>query len=59
MASSAPAAAGRRFMFGALAALPMLPELLAATAAQAQTAPLASWNDGRPDFNGLPLRWKV
>ena len=33
-------------MLSALAALPLLPELLGATRAQAQTAPLASWNDG-------------
>ena len=41
----------RRFLLGTLAALPMLPRLLSATVAQAQTdqtqsTSLASWNDG-------------
>ncbi len=37
----------RRFVLGALAALPALPGLLTAGAAEAQPAtPLASWNDG-------------
>ena len=37
----------RRLVLGALAALPVLPGLFGATAAQAQgAAPLASWNDG-------------
>ena len=38
--------ASRRFMLGVLAALPTLPALFATATAQAQTAPLASWNDG-------------
>jgi haloacid dehalogenase-like hydrolase len=41
------APASRRFILGVLAALPTLPALFGAGAAQAQTAtPLASWNDG-------------
>ena len=37
----------RRLLLGALAAMPALPGILDATAAEAQTgAPLASWNDG-------------
>ena len=46
MPSSASPAASRRFMLGVLAALPTLPALFGATAAQAQTTPLQSWNDG-------------
>ena len=42
--SNAPS---RRLVLGALAAIPTLPALLDATAAQAQTGTaLASWNDG-------------
>jgi phosphoserine phosphatase len=44
--SSSAAPASRRFMLGVLAALPALPALFGATGAQAQTAPLTSWNDG-------------
>jgi phosphoglycolate phosphatase-like HAD superfamily hydrolase len=40
------ATASRRFMLGVLAALPALPTLFGTATAQAQTAPLASWNDG-------------
>jgi len=36
----------RRLVLGALTVLPVLPELLGATTAQAQIAPLASWNEG-------------
>src|SRR4051794_37309581 len=41
----------RRFLLGTLTVLPMLPRLISATVAQAQTdqtqpASLASWNDG-------------
>ncbi len=46
MSSATSAVAGRRFVLGALAALPALPTLFGTPAAQAQTAPLASWNDG-------------
>src|SRR6476659_5845940 len=46
MPSSASAVAGRRFMLSVLAALPALPTLSGTTTAQAQTTPLASWNDG-------------
>ena len=46
MSSSLPVGPNRRLLLSALAALPLLPELLGATKAQAQTAPLASWNDG-------------
>jgi phosphoglycolate phosphatase-like HAD superfamily hydrolase len=46
MPSSSSSGPNRRFLLAALAALPVLPGLLSATAAQAQTAPLASWNDG-------------
>jgi hypothetical protein len=46
MATPTPSIASRRFMLGVLAALPALPALLGAIPAQAQTAPLASWNDG-------------
>ena len=46
MSSSLPVGPNRRFLLSAVAALPLLPELLSATKAQAQTAPLASWNDG-------------
>ena len=46
MSSSLPVGPNRRLVLSALAALPLLPELLGATRAQAQTAPLASWNDG-------------
>ncbi len=38
--------ANRRFILGALAAMPALPALLGATAGRAETDPLASWNDG-------------
>jgi haloacid dehalogenase-like hydrolase len=40
------APASRRFMLGALAALPILPTMLGATTARAQTTPLQSWNEG-------------
>src|SRR5271157_4023833 len=47
MPSSPPHAPTRRFLLGALAALPTLPGLFGAPVAQAQAAtPLASWNDG-------------
>ena len=46
MQSTASEGPNRRLLLGALAALPMLPGLFGATNAQAQTAPLASWNDG-------------
>jgi hypothetical protein len=46
MPTTPPDGPSRRFMLGALAVLPALPGLLGATAAQAQTTPLASWNDG-------------
>jgi phosphoglycolate phosphatase-like HAD superfamily hydrolase len=36
----------RRLMLGALAALPMLSKFVGTAAAQTQTIPLASWNDG-------------
>jgi len=36
----------RRLMLGAVAVLPMLPKLVGTAVAQAQIAPLASWNDG-------------
>ena len=44
--TSASITATRRFVLGVLAALPALATQIGATAAQAQTAPLASWNDG-------------
>ena len=40
------APARRRFMLGALAALPILPAMFGATTAKGQTAPLQSWNEG-------------
>src|SRR6202030_2127856 len=40
------APASRRFMLGALAALPIVPAIFGAITAQAQTAPLQSWNEG-------------
>ena len=46
MAAPKPFLASRRFMLGVLTALPSLPALFGVTPAQAQTAPLASWNDG-------------
>jgi hypothetical protein len=46
MPTSTSTPASRRFMLGAVAALPALPTLFGATAAQAQGMPLASWNDG-------------
>nr|WP_294564161.1 HAD family hydrolase [uncultured Rhodopila sp.] len=46
MSASDSTVAGRRFMLGVLAAMPALPTLFSATIAQAQTDPLASWNDG-------------
>lgn len=46
MQSTTSSGPNRRILLGALAALPMLPGLLGATMAQAQPAPLASWNDG-------------
>jgi hypothetical protein len=46
MSASGSAVASRRFMLGVLAALPALPALLRPGTAQAQTDPLASWNDG-------------
>jgi hypothetical protein len=36
----------RRVLVAALAVAPTLPQLLTLAAAQAQTSPLASWNDG-------------
>ena len=44
--SSTSSGPKRRHMLGALAALPLLPGLVGSTIAQAQTAPLSSWNDG-------------
>ena len=38
--------ASRRFILGVLATLPVVPTLSGTTTAQAQTTPLASWNDG-------------
>ncbi len=47
MSSSVSDGLSRRLVLGALAAMPALPGLLDAAAAQAQTTtPLASWNDG-------------
>jgi hypothetical protein len=46
MSASGSAVASRRFMLSVLAAMPALPALLRPGAAQAQTDPLASWNDG-------------
>jgi phosphoglycolate phosphatase-like HAD superfamily hydrolase len=46
LSSYLPVGPNRRLVLSALAALPLLPELLGATRAQAQSAPLASWNDG-------------
>jgi phosphoserine phosphatase len=46
MSGSDSAVASRRFMLGVLASMPVLPALLGATTARAQTNPLASWNDG-------------
>src|SRR5271167_2377524 len=47
MVTSSPDGVSRRLVLGALAAMPALPGLLDASAAQAQnTTPLASWNDG-------------
>jgi len=47
MVTSSPDGLSRRLVLGALAAMPALPGLLDASAAQAQNAtPLASWNDG-------------
>ncbi len=47
MPSSFSEGPSRRLLLGGLVALPLLPDLLGATAAKAQTAtPLASWNDG-------------
>src|SRR3954451_22486257 len=46
METPASSVASRRFTLGVLAALPTLPALFGAPTAQAQTAPLASWNDG-------------
>ncbi len=47
MSSSHSDGLSRRFVLGALAAMPALPGLLNAGAAEAQTAtPLASWNEG-------------
>ena len=46
MSASDSPVASRRFMLGVLAAMPAVPTLLGATAALAQTVPLASWNDG-------------
>src|SRR3954452_2235164 len=46
METPASSVASRRFTLGVLAALPTLPALFGATTAQAQTAPLAAWNDG-------------
>src|SRR3954469_22388174 len=46
METPASSVASRRFTLGVLAALPTLPALFGTTTAQAQTAPLASWNDG-------------
>ncbi len=49
MSASHSVGLSRRFVLGALAAIPALPRLLGARAAEAQTAaadPLPSWNDG-------------
>ncbi len=46
MRTTSPSGPSRRLVLGALAALPTLPGLLGATAAQAQVVPLPSWNDG-------------
>jgi phosphoglycolate phosphatase-like HAD superfamily hydrolase len=46
MRSPARDGPNRRILLGAVTTLPMLPRLLGATAAQAQTVPLASWNEG-------------
>ena len=46
MSSYVPVGPNRRLVLSALTALPLLPELLGATRAQAQTTPLGSWNDG-------------
>jgi phosphoglycolate phosphatase-like HAD superfamily hydrolase len=47
MQASASAAASRRFVLGVLSALPTLPAMFGATAAEAQAAtPLPSWHDG-------------
>jgi hypothetical protein len=45
MPSTTPNELSRRLLLGALATLPTLPGLLGASEVQAQTAPLASWND--------------
>jgi phosphoglycolate phosphatase-like HAD superfamily hydrolase len=44
--TSASIPASRRFILGVLATLPALATRFGAASAQAQTAPLASWNDG-------------
>jgi phosphoglycolate phosphatase-like HAD superfamily hydrolase len=46
LSSYVPVGPNRRLVLSALTALPLLPELLGATRAQAQTTPLGSWNDG-------------
>src|SRR5271166_4737373 len=46
MSESDSPIASRRSMLGVLSALPALPALFGVTPAQAQTEPLASWNDG-------------
>jgi phosphoglycolate phosphatase-like HAD superfamily hydrolase len=46
MRSSMSDGPNRRVLLGALAVLPVLPNLVGATNAQAQTAPLGSWREG-------------
>ena len=46
MRTTSPKGPSRRLMLGALVALPTLPGLFGAAAAQEQAAPLPSWNDG-------------
>jgi hypothetical protein len=46
MRTTSPKGPSRRFMLGALAALPTLPGLFGAAAARAQAVPLPSWNEG-------------
>jgi hypothetical protein len=46
MQSTSSDGPGRRLILGAIATLPILPGLIGAATAQAQVAPLPSWNDG-------------